>query len=301
MSDVQRTMADIEAELAAINTNTADVDYAEQEESESSLSQASLDAANYEAGRKGWVPKDQYKKNPDTWVDAQTFLERGDRFVTNLQRDVANLTQKLQDFEGTKAAFVKFSEESLARKDGELKEAISALKSQRMQAIREGEDDLAVQIEDRIDLLKDQQKEVKAAPAVAAQRRTEPDPADPVLQEWIDEDNKWFNEEPKLRDYAIKVGEQLIADGETIRGRRFLDKIRGIMETEFPRRFKGKTEAAAYRGGESSTASSGAKNSNSGGKTERDLPAIDLALMKEFISTGFTTKEKFLKSYFSRN
>jgi hypothetical protein len=304
MSDEQRSVSDIEAELSNIDTNTVDVDYGDQDDAQSEdagPSQAAIDASNYEAGRKGWVPKNQYKKNPDTWVDAQTFLERGDRFVTNLQRDVAKLTQKLEDFEGTKAAFVKFSEDTIARKDVELKEAISALKIQRVQAIREGEDDLAVQLDDRIDLLKEQRNEVKAAPAVAAARKAEPDAQDPVLQEWIEEDNSWFNDEPKLRDFAIKVGEQMIADGETVRGRRFLDKVRSVMETEFPRRFKAKKEDATYKGGESSTAASGNKTGGVSGKTERDLPAVDLALMKEFIATGFTTKEKFLKSYFSRN
>lgn len=286
MEDI-RTQESIEDELNGI----------EVVEEETGPSQAAIDASEFEAGRKGWVPKDKYKKDSETWVDAQTFLERGDRFVTNLQRDVARLTQKLEEFEGTKAAFVKFSEEALAKKDDQLKEAISALRVQRTAAIREGEDDLAVQLEDRIDLLREQRTEVKAIPkAVAA--KTGPSQDDPVLQEWIEEDNQWFNDEPKLRDYAITVGERLIQDGETVRGRRFLDKVRVIMEQEFPRRFKKKDDVNLRNGAESSTASSG-KSQN--GKTEKDLPKEDLALMREFIADGITTKEKFLKSYFSRN
>lgn len=292
MSDEIRTAAVIEAELASLPDNNDDVG---QDEAVIENPQAT-----YEAGRKGWVPKDQYKKDPATWVDADTFLQRGDRFVANLQRDVQRLTQQLADFEGTKAAFVKFSEDTLARKDVELKEAIANLRTQRVQAIREGEDDLAIQIEDRIDLLRDQQKTVKAIDVVAPPPVKNNDADDPVLQEWISEDNAWFNENVAMRDFAIKIGEALIANKEPLRGRRFLDKIRSIMETEFPRRFQ-KKETNARPSGESSTAQSGARSGDNSGKTERDLPKEDLALMKEFIASGLMTKEKFLKSYFSRN
>lgn len=294
MADEIRTTEVIAAELSRIEEVTATP---ESEDAVKGPSQAAVDASEYEAGRKGWVPKAQYKKDAP-WVDAQTFLERGDRFVNNLQRDVATLTKKLEDFEGTKAAFVKFSEDALAKKDVELKSAISALRVQRTQAIREGEDDLAVELEDRIDLLREQSVKVKELPAVVA--APGPKTEDPVLKEWIDDGNAWFNEDANLRDFAVKMGEKLIANGETVRGRRFLDKIRTIMVQEFPRRFGKKDDAAARTGAESSTAASGNRSGGVAGKTARDLPKEDLALMKEFIATGYTTEAKFLQSYFSR-
>ena len=39
---------------------------------------------------------------------------------------------------------------------------------------------------------------------------------------------------------------------------------------------------------------------NGHGKTVRDLPPRDLALMKQFVAEGLYTEETFLESYFSR-
>jgi len=229
----------------------------------------------------------------------------------NLQGEVANLRKEIEDFKGTKAAFVKFHEETIARKDSELKEAIAALRVQRSEAQYQGEHDQVVAIEDRIELLKDQQKELKAPvmqeaakPATTA-TASGPDMNNPVLLEWIEDGNQWFQDEPKLRDYAIVVGEQLLSNGETVRGREFLDKITEAMRREFPRRFKtaasGDGLANAATGSGNNGGGGAGKPGSAYGKTERDLPPEDQALMKQFIAAGWTTKEKFLASYFSSN
>lgn len=305
-----RTAADIEAELQAIDTVDAELVAAGNGEATTGTAtgtpaDAATVAAEAEASRKGWIPKDKYKGDPAKWVDAKTFNERGERFTKNLQRDVEQLKQKLADFEGTKKAFVKFHEETMAAKEAELKSAIAALRVDRTRAIREGEDDLAVELEDRIDLLKDQQKAIKDIPAgeanagdpaaaAAAARKPGPNMDDPVLLDWIADGNEWFQDDPKLRDYSIAIGEDLIAKGETVRGRKFLDKIAGIMAEEFPRRFAAKTQTASR---ESAVESGTGASSAAAGRTERDLPPEDRALMREFIAAGWTTREKFLKEY----
>jgi hypothetical protein len=248
-----------------------------------------------EASRKGWVPKDKYKGDLSNWVDAKTFNERGERFVKTLQADIAALKAQLASFEGTKAAFVKFHEEALAAKDAEIKATIAAMRVQRSQAVREGDDDLAVQLEDRIDALKAQQQEAKAIPATAPAAPTTPTPS-PVLTEWIADGNQWFEDEPTLRAYAIALGDDMVKNGETAKGRKFLDMISAKMAEEFPRRFAAKAAPNPHTVEGAANASS---SSNS--KTERDLPLEDLKLMKQFVKEGWMTKEKFLQSYWARN
>jgi hypothetical protein len=298
-SNRTRTAEEIEAELLTIEDPSDSDDGDDGDQSHSAA--AATRNAEEEAGRKGWVPKDKFKGDPSKWVDAKTFNARGERFAINLQREVETLKAKLESFEGTKAAFVKFHEEAMAKKDAEIKEAISALRVQRTQAIREGEDELAVQLEDRIELLRDQQKEVKALPATS-EAKAAPNLEDPLLVEWIEDGNQWFQDEPKLRDYALAVGEDLLKKGETLRGRKFLDKVTAIMAEEFPRKFRQQqpatSRASAVEGGSSGRS---ANTGGAGGRTERDLPAEDRALMRQFIAEGYTTKEKFLASYWSRN
>lgn len=311
-----RTAEDIEAELASLeqeeHSRLADAPN-DDDEAAAAAEAAKLDGKaagidyDTEAGRKGWVPKDKYKGDPAKWVDSKTFVERGERFNANLQREVQELRATLESFKGTAKAFADFSQKQLAQKDTELKEAISALRIQRAEALRDGDAALSVEIEDRIDLLKDEQKAAKEVVAEVKEERVPgPQQDDPVLLEWIEDGNQWFTNNPKLRDYAVRAGEALIKGGETVKGRRFLDKISEMMRTEFPRSFKKMQEdSESGNTGRTNTVESASNGSapakRYNGKSERDLPAEDLALMKEYIKEGWTTKEKFLTSYFSRN
>lgn len=291
----QRTAADVEAELEAI-TNAQN----EQEYEQANATDGDLDNhQSYEdaAGHKGWVPKEQFKGDSSKWVDAKTFVERGEKFNVNLQKEVAALKSKIESFEGTKAAFAKFHAETVARKDAELSEAIKALRIERSAATRNGEDELAIELDDRIDGLRAQQKEVKQ---IAVEPQAQTPAEDPVLLEWIEDGNDWFKEDGKLRAYAIAMAQDMNKNGETLRGRKFLDKVTERMAEEFPRKFRSMTNSAG-RSGSNVEGGSTATSSRTGGYSERDLPAEDLKLMKQFVAEGWTTRDAFLKSYFSRN
>lgn len=286
-----RTADEIEAEL----DNQLD-----QDELGDSPSDSIADPTVAEATRKGWVPKDEYTGDPSKWVDAKTFVDRGNKFNANLQREVEKLRKQIESFEGTKAAFIKFTEERLAAKDAELKDAISQLRIQRSQAMREGEDELAVQLEDRIDMLKQQQKEVKEIPKEQQEKAaaSAPDMDNPLLNDWIEDGNEWFRDDVKLREYAVNLGNELIANGEKLRGRKFLDRVGELMAEEFPRRFgRSKTSAGGRVDPVAGETRGGATKS---GKTEADMTRADRDIMRQLVKEGYTTKEEFMKSYFSR-
>ena len=303
-----RTQADVDAELESIQSLIDDGLYTADPPGEPAASTPGTPASpalvdEAAAGSKGWVPKEAYKGDPAKWVDAKTFLARGERFASNLQKELAEVRAQLASFEGTKTAFIKFHEETVAKKDSDLRDAISALRVQRSQATADGEHNTAVELEDRIELLRDQQKELKAT-AVPAQAPAPtyngPDMSNPVMLDWIDDGNTWFRDEPELQKYAIEIGNTLRGQGNKLMGRAFLNAISEQVQSDFPRRFResGRPQAGNVAGGGNSNGNAGVKGYN--GKTERDLPTEDLRLMKEFIAEGYTTKEKFLTSYFAR-
>lgn len=265
-----------------------------------------------DARRKGWLPKEEFEGDPSKWVDAKTFIERGDKFTRNLQRKVADLERKLSDFEGTRAQYKKFMEEQVAKKDAELKTAINALRVQRSQAQSEGDHDTAIELEDRIEALQTSRKEVSDLQAqkpetpaqnpsdAEAQRQRGLHPA--ILDEWVEDGNDWFKTDAKLRDYAIQVAEELHRQNVPERGRKFLDLIADRMSEEFPRKFASKRTAPSS-GVESSSRSASSRTptpSAAKGRTARDLPAADLAIMRDLVRGGYTTEKDFLNSYFGR-
>lgn len=297
-STTPRTAADIEAELLSL---PSEEEIELRDSPDLAPAPADPDPAEAIARRKGWLPKSEYTGDPSKWVDAKTFNDRGDRFNKNLQREVESLKQKLSDFEGTKAAFKKFHEETLARKDAELQAAINALRVQRSQATQDGDHETAIILEDRIDELKTERAAFKKVEVEQQPTAPASNPAGlhvEVMNEWIEDGNDWFRDDQKLQAYAVAVGEDLIKSGEPLRGRKFLDKVASIVAEDFPRKFRQRAAASSTSPVESSTAPArgGARRQPS----EADLPAEDLRLMKQFIKEGWTTKEKFLAGYFSR-
>lgn len=257
--------------------------------------------AEAEATRKGWRPKDKYEGDPEKWVDAETFLQRGERFASNLQKENAALKAKLDRFEITRKQFIEHQRGVMEQKDRELQDALRQLRMQRSEAQSEGDHERAIELEDRMEVLKRDREKVQADLEASKEETSEPAAAaaapqiDPVLEAWIEDGNDWFAKDVKLRNYAVALGDELRQQGETLKGRQFLDKVRTLMEQEFPSRFgKSQRQVLGESGG------SGAA-STSRGKTARDLPAADRALMREFVAQGYITEEKFLKDYFSRN
>lgn len=299
-----RTEAEIEAELASIDAAAHEQ---QQAEGEAAPSTQQTHDYEYEARRKGWKPEAAYDGPEGKWVDAKTFVERGERFTKKLEGDISILKAKIDSFEGTKAQFRKFFDDQMAKRDREHAEAIASLRIQRSQAIREGDDALAVELEDRIDATKDQQRALKSEATEAAKEHVAaPVTADnPVLLEWIEDGNAWFKSDEVLTKHAISVGEAMRKAGDTTLSRTFLDKVAAQVRADFPRRFKALESASGTR--QSTTEGSGqggtGNTSQSGynGKSERDLPPADLAIMRQFVKEGLYTKEQFLKSYFSRN
>lgn len=304
-----RTAEQIEAELAEIDNVARDLTLADTDPALVKAAPPEHDY-EYEAARRGWKPESQYTGPEGKWVDAKTFIDRGERFTKKLETEIESLKRQVQAFEGTKAQFRKFFDAQMAKRDQEHTEAIQALRIQRSQATRDGDDELAIELEDRIDATKKQQQVLKEEASEAAAEKTEGasvaagNEPNPVLDEFIADGNQWFRDDEVLTKHAIAVGTQLRKQGEKALGRRFLDMVAEQVRADFPRRFK-ELDAQSGTPTRNATTSGGGQGGtgsvSAGGKTERDLPPEDLAVMRQFIKDGLYTKETFLKSYFSRN
>jgi hypothetical protein len=243
---------------------------------------------------KGWTPKDKFRGDPAKWVDAKTFVERGERFASNLKNENSALKRQLEEFKGTAEAFRRFHDEVVAGKQKEIDEAIKGLKRQ----VRESEGDrdyeTADAAESRIKLLEEQKAKVQQEAAQVQQ--TAPQQMDPTLRAWIDEDNQWFEQDGRLRAYSIEVGTELKKLHPTLLGRPFLDRVRQIMEEDFPQKFGAVQRRSMAEGGGGRRMASSASE-----RSIRDLPKADRDLCRQFVKEGWVTEESFVKSYFERN
>lgn len=256
-----------------------------------------------EASSKGWTPKWRYKGPEGSWKDAATFLRDGQNYNRTMKAELAAVRAELEQFKGTAKEFAEFQQRQIEDRNSQISALMTDLKRQQRQAIREGDDETADAIDSRLGILTDEraaanaaiekakQKPENVAPRVAEDGTT----TDPVVTAWIADGNEWFRTNARMRAFAFQTANELIANGESARGRAFLDKLRSEMEEAFPRSFKDST-TNVNRGSGVETNSGG-----SGGNRPRveDLPREDLDLMETGIRQGWTTKEKFLSNYFS--
>lgn len=252
-------------------------------------------AMEQQALAKGWTSKDKFRGDPAKWVDAKTFVERGERFATNLKNENAALKRQLDEFKGTADAFRRYHDEVVAGKQKEIDEAIRGLKRQVREAEGDRDYDTADAAESRIKLLEEQKAKVQQDAAQV--RQTAPAPMDPTLRKWIDEGNEWFEQDARLRAYSLEVGQEMKKLHPTLVGRAFLDRVREVMEEDFPVKFGAVQRRSMAEGG-------GGRRTAGGGAAERsirDLPKADRDLCRQFVKEGWVTEESFVKSYFDRN
>jgi hypothetical protein len=262
-----------------------------------------------EASRRGWQPKHKYKGPEGGWKDAATFLADGARYNNRLQDELATVKKELAEFRGTAKQFAEFQQRQIEARDSQINDLVRDLKRQEREAIRNGDDDAAEALSDRIDILKDEHQKVKSdlektKPGTDPQAANRPpvvaedgSTSDPVVTAWIEDGNTWFRESRPMREYGFALANELMAAGETKRGRPFLDLITEKMKEAFPLRFKDSQNDPTRRGNMTESGSGGAGGSRS--YTANDLPEADRELMKVGIRQGWTTESQFVKNYFS--
>jgi len=261
-----------------------------------------------EASRKGWQPKHKYKGPEGGWKDAATFLADGARYNNRLQDELAQVKRELAEFKGTAKQFSEFQQRQIESRDAEIGSLLRDLKNQQRAAIRDGDDATADALDDRIEILTDERANVKkqiedtkqSKDPQAANRppvvNEDGTTSDPTVTAWIEDGNSWFRESRPMREYGFALANELMANGETKRGRPFLDLITEKMKEAFPLKFDEGRSDPTRRG--NMTESGGGGGSGGQKYTVNDLPEADRELMKVGIRQGWTTEATFLKNYF---
>lgn len=227
-----------------------------------------------EARTLGWLPKEQFRGDPAKWTDAETFVARGKEIMPILRKNNERLLNEvgavrtelsavqtaLKEATESLEEFRKYNEETSKRA---YERALSDLRAQKAEAIKEGDGEKVVEIEDAMAQLDATAKAPAPKPTAAPPAPAVAPPAaavHPDFKAW-EEDNKAWLSEPEKQAYAQSMASYVRATNPTLQGRAFLDKITEAVEKHF-----GGTPGAKSEGG-------GLPPGRSGGRTYADLPA----------------------------
>lgn len=207
----------------------------------------------------GWQPKDEFRGDPERWVDAAAYVERGETMLPlikasnkRLNDQVSTLTRELGD---TKTR-LKASEESVealkafnsAENRKAMQVTIAATKAALIEAKKENEPEkeveLTQQLTDQTAVLREAEasadkgveKSGKAEGRGKEAPNQENDPAQsPEFKAWV-QDNPWYGKDRKRTALMHGVAEEVRANPETanLKGREFLDYALGEVEKILP-------------------------------------------------------------------
>lgn len=228
----------------------------------------------------GWVDKDSFKGDPDKWIDADTFVKRGQEIMPLLKANNKRLQEKVDKLSAenqrTQQLLIAATESIEALKETTSKAAIADLKKNRkemVERVKEAREDGDVETE--IQLQKaiqeaDDAIEQSAKPAKEKKAtESETDPAqNPEFRGWA-EDNPWFGQDRRKTALALAIAGEMRANGDKTEGRKFFDKVTEELNKTLGIDPDASRKAPSKVEGESRSAASGGKR----GKSYADLPA----------------------------
>src|SRR5215831_226063 len=161
----------------------------ETEQTESGEDVAHSAEVERQAKDMGWQPKENWKGNPDNWVDAGEFVRRGETFVPFLQHQRKKLLgdleqeraarqgleKQLQETRESVADLRKFSEDMAAERQERRKAELGA----ELRAAREAGDDV------KVAELQNELSDVVKKPEPPAPKPNGAAPPQPAIQPWV--------------------------------------------------------------------------------------------------------------------
>lgn len=241
-----------------------------------------------EAKSQGWVEEDKYAgKHP--WVDAETFVKRGEELAPFLQASNKDLKKALEKAEKQIA--------DLTRTTKTFAEHYSKVEQRAMakaKAELEGKLDEAAEAGDVAGVravtreIADLEKEASQKPEPEKEAEQSKGDKSPELTAWLGE-NPWFDTDRAMTIVATDYSDELGRRGIPIEKQWAM--ITAHVKAEFPHKFENqRRNAAPAVEGEGSSR-------GSRGKSYSDLPPDARAQCDRFVKQGVLTREAYLKDY----
>ena len=226
----------------------------------------------------GWIPPERFKGDPERYIDAEEYIDRGEKVLPIIKENNKRLQAELASVKASAAAqanalaqaqkaIEQIEERHTVATQKAVERAREEVKLQLARASEAGDHAGVAELTDQLTQL----REVEAEPQPAVQVRPPPQP-DPALVAWNAE-NPWFGSDRRKTALAIGIAQELREGGERSTGAAFFQKVSEEMEKTLPSAAPAQDKVEGARGG--SDAPRGSK-----GKSFANLPADAKAACK---------------------
>jgi len=230
------------------------------------------------ASEDGWRPETEWEGDPEDWVTAREFNFRGE-----LMGRISQQGRKLSTLEADNATLNKLvrSNSDVTRQMTEkaYKKAVRDLRADKADALREGDHERVMDIDDAVDDLKEARDKMTEEPEQSVDA-----PLD--RSQWTPQQNAWFEyarTTPELQDATVfektlKYADELLDKESAMPVGKFIGKLNSFAE--------GGTRTTAPAGPDDGAGGRKRAPARSGKFTAKDLDQMELDMAKEFVATG---------------
>lgn len=227
----------------------------EQTEEQTEEQTQEVNPAEERALKMGWVPKDDFRGDPDKWRPAEEFLERGERMIPILNKKIRDLRQQQEEKDKAFASHLSVVRDKLHG------QRLEEHESRKREAVEAGDSETY----DRLS---------RETPKNDIPEYKPPEQKnDPVFEEWKDE-NAWYSTDYERHQEAENYGQFLKGTRPELMGREFLDEVTAHVKQKFSNPNRNKPSAV-----DSGTQ----KASGTPGKLYNSLSAEAKATFNQFV------------------
>lgn len=268
---------DLRSQLSAAQEETVELEEKQLEPEAETPPEETPEQAR--ARQDGWCPKEEWRGDPDKWVDAKTFNQRGELFGT-----IKSLKQELEAVKKGNQTLLQHHEQLRKAKHEEL---LADLREKRRQAVEEADTESFEQYD----------RKIKEAETQPVDDKPEPEPeqnqAPELPQEVLDwhKENQWFKTEgepDEKTEFMVFKQQQYVQRG--LSPKEALEKATNDVKRTYAHEFENPNKD---RPGtvESGVRESGSKKSI----TARDLPAEYQRAYQEIKRVSGMSLEDYVK------
>ena len=199
-----------------------------------------------EARNMGWLPQEEYKGNPDKWVDADEYVEKGKQVMPillannkRLQNDLLTSRNEIgtlkSEIAELREATQALQEHASVANKRDVVAAKAALMARLEKARDENDLEAEMDVQEALAALKEK-PEPKPPAKTPVKKDSTDDSVSPEFKAWAEE-NPWFNgtepEDRKRTKEFIRIGEDLREEGNTLAGRKFFEAIEKAYDEKY--------------------------------------------------------------------
>jgi hypothetical protein len=265
----------------------------EAPEAEGTDGETEVSATEATAREQGWTPKEQFRGDPNDWIDADEYVKRGD--PRYLRKQLGQTERQLRKLEQQRTADQAAFEQRLTKM-----ETLNKVQRRKMYGEIEAARRAAVEVGDtaeydRQNEMEQQLYQAEQEAGKATAKEDEPQPKaskpHPDVEKWVSE-NPWFTKNKMLGRAAEGIHEQLMEDEPGLTIAENLAKTRAEVIKRFPEKFGKGTTVKSNGNGHSAVESGQRSSPTPKGKGFMDIPAEERKIIEGHLEEGILYKEK---------